>query len=111
MPNNSHEGGSGRFPHAYTSSSSSENENAIPQNSTSSPSLSKEPHGTTTHNPGPPMLTCPVLCCSLVFKGEMPHGYLWRHLKRPGAHGRTGEEKAAWENLHKIEHDRLLATR
>ena len=41
----------------------------------------------------------------------MPHGYLWRHLKRPGAHGRTGEEKATWENLHKIEHDRLLATR
>jgi len=41
----------------------------------------------------------------------MPHGYLWRHLGRPGVYGLSSDEKVAWENLHKIEHDRLLATR
>lgn len=41
----------------------------------------------------------------------MPHGYLWRHLGRPGVYGLSIDEKVAWENLHKIEHDRLLATR
>ncbi|PUU72545.1 hypothetical protein B9Z19DRAFT_1137296 [Tuber borchii] len=41
----------------------------------------------------------------------MAPGYLWRHLKRPGVCGRIGDEKAAWRNLHRIEHDRLLPTR
>ncbi|PUU81131.1 hypothetical protein B9Z19DRAFT_654024 [Tuber borchii] len=35
---------------------------------------------------------------------------LWRHLKLPRVDGRTGDEKDAWENLHKIELERLLAT-
>ncbi|PWW74260.1 hypothetical protein C7212DRAFT_365277 [Tuber magnatum] len=60
-------------------------------------------------NPGPPALTCPVPGCPLVLKGRMRRGYLWRHLKRPGTHKRTGDEKAAWLHLHKIEHDRLVA--
>lgn len=94
-----------------TSSSSSGNANAIPQKPTSSSNLSKALHDTTTPNLEPPTLTCPVLGCSLVFKGNMPYGYLWRHLKRPGVHQRTEEEKAAWENLYKIEHEPLLATR
>ncbi|KAG0640972.1 hypothetical protein HOY80DRAFT_1040512 [Tuber brumale] len=60
---------------------------------------------------GPPAIVCPVSVCSLVFGGEAPDGYLWRHLRRPGIHGRTGDEKSAWLHLHKIEHDRHLATR
>ncbi|PUU83364.1 hypothetical protein B9Z19DRAFT_1119436 [Tuber borchii] len=110
MANNSYEGVPGRYLSRYTSSSS-EDENGIPQNPTPSLNGSRTLHDTSPSNPGPPTLACPVLGCSLVFKGEMPHGYLWRHLKRPGAHGRTGEEKAIWENLHKIEHNRLLAIR
>ncbi|PUU77837.1 hypothetical protein B9Z19DRAFT_1127680 [Tuber borchii] len=31
--------------------------------------------------------------------------------KAPWVHEHTGDEKAAWVNLHKIEHDRPLATR
>ena len=40
----------------------------------------------------------------------MPHRYLRRHLKYPGLYGRTGQEKKVWLNLHKTEHERLLAT-
>lgn len=111
MPNNSYEGTPGRYLSRYTSSSSSEDENGIPRNPTSSRNGSRTLHDTSPSSPGTPALACPVLVCSLVFKGEMPHGYLWRHLKRPGVHGRIGEEKATWENLHKIEYDRLLVTR
>ena len=39
----------------------------------------------------------------------MPNRYLKRHLKHPGLHGRTGDEKEVWLNLHKMEHERLLA--
>ena len=56
-----------------------------------------------------PPLACPVSGCLLAFKGEMPHRYLKRHLKHPGLYGRTGHEKEVWLNLHKMEHERLLA--
>ncbi|CUS14192.1 unnamed protein product [Tuber aestivum] len=92
--------------------SSSPNEKTIPRShSCSTSGLSKALKDPTTGNPEPPEIACPVSVCPLVFKGEMGDGYLWRHLKRPGIHGRTGDEKAAWLNLHKIEHDRLVATR
>ena len=110
MAQHSYEGGLGRYLPTYNSSSSSGNENAILQNSTSSPDLS-ETLRDMTPDPGSPTLACPVSGCSLVFNGKMPYGYLWRHLKRPGVRGRTGDEKAAWLNLHKIEHEKLLATR
>ena len=109
LPNGSYEGVPGGYLPTYTSSS--DNENTTPQNPTSSPNCSKSLHESTPPNPGPPTVSCPVSGCSLVFKGELPHGYLWRHLKRPGVHGLTDDEKDAWESLHKIEHDRLLATR
>ncbi|PUU84249.1 hypothetical protein B9Z19DRAFT_1118131 [Tuber borchii] len=57
----------------------------------------------------PPPLACPVSGCLLVLRGEMPHRYLKRHLKYPGLHGRTGDKKEAWLNLHKMEHERFLA--
>ena len=40
----------------------------------------------------------------------MPHRYLKRHLKHPGLYGRTGDEKEAWLNYHKMEYEQLLAT-
>jgi len=109
MAQYSHEGMPGRYLPTNNSSSSG-NENAISQNPTSSPDLSETLHDITP-DLGPPNLACPVSGCSLVFNGKMPYGYLWRHLKRPGVRGRTGDEKVAWLNLHKIEHGRLLATR
>ncbi|KAG0129186.1 hypothetical protein HOY82DRAFT_540917 [Tuber indicum] len=110
MSFNSHEGTSGRYVVSTTiTPSSSSNENTIFQNPTSSSSLSEVQSNSTPANAWPPTLTCPVPSCPLVFKGEMPHGYLWRHLKRPGIHGRTGGEKDTWLQLHRIEHDRLLA--
>ncbi|KAG0129187.1 hypothetical protein HOY82DRAFT_652526 [Tuber indicum] len=110
MSFNSHEGTSGRYVISTTiAPSSSSNENTILQNQTSSSSLSEALPSSTPANAWPSTLTCPVPSCPLVFKGEMPHGYLWRHLKRPGIHGRTGGEKDTWLQLHKVEHDRLLA--
>ena len=110
MSHNSYEGTSGRYlpTHKF---SPSENDKAIPHNPASFPALSKAPHDKAPLNSRPATLVCPVPGCSLVFKGETPHGYLWRHLRHPGVRGRTGDQKAAWENLHKIQHDRLLATR
>ncbi|PUU83366.1 hypothetical protein B9Z19DRAFT_1144587 [Tuber borchii] len=110
MPRNSHEGMSGRCLPTYDSPSPDGNANAIPQNPTPSLNLSQPLHETTP-NLGLPTLECPVFGCSLVFSGKMPYGYLWRHLKHPGIRGRTGDEKNAWLDLHRIEHDRLLATR
>ncbi|KAG0129182.1 hypothetical protein HOY82DRAFT_652511 [Tuber indicum] len=113
MSPNSRQGTSGRYVVTTTntiSSSSFENDNTSYQNPISSPNLSKTLPDSGVANAGPPPLTCPVLGCPLVFKGEMSHGYLWRHLKRPGIQGRTGDEKDAWLQLHKIEHDRLVAT-
>ena len=40
----------------------------------------------------------------------MPHRSLRKHLNNPRGDGRTGDEKDAWGNLHKIELDRLLPT-
>ncbi|PUU83371.1 hypothetical protein B9Z19DRAFT_1119451 [Tuber borchii] len=107
MSQNSHEGISGLYLPTYTPSSSG---NEIVSQTPTPPNLSKAFHDTTP-DPGAPTLACPVSSCSLVFKGDIAHGYLWRHLKRPGIHGRTGDEKIIWLNLHKTEHDRLLATR
>ena len=111
MPHDSYEGMSGSYLPIYTFSSSSENENAIPQSPTSSSNLSKALRDTILLSLGKLTLACLVSGCSLVFKGEIALGYLWRHFKRPGIHRCAGGEKTAWLNLHKIEHDRFLATR
>ena len=63
----------------------------------------------TLANTGPSPLACPVPSCLLVLKGQAPHRYLKRHLKCPGLHGRTGNEKEAWLKLHNMEYERLLA--
>ncbi|KAG0641798.1 hypothetical protein HOY80DRAFT_1038334 [Tuber brumale] len=110
MSPNSHKDTSGHYANTTTSSASSENENTILQNPISSSNLSKTLSDSAPANAGLPVLTCPVSSCTLVFKGEMSHGYLWRHLKHPGIYNRTGDEKDAWLQLHKIEHDRLVAT-
>ncbi|KAG0129180.1 hypothetical protein HOY82DRAFT_652508 [Tuber indicum] len=112
MSLNSHKDTSGRYvvPTTTTSTSSS-NEHTIPKNPTSSSSLSQTFPDSTPADGTQSVVTCPVPSCPLAFKGEMPHGYLWRHLKRPGIHGRTGDEKDTWLQLHKVEHDRLVATR
>ncbi|KAG0633643.1 hypothetical protein HOY80DRAFT_1026243 [Tuber brumale] len=88
-----------------------EGERSHPQNPNPSSSFVKALPDSTPTNPMPPTLACPVSVCSLVFKGDMPDGYLWRHLNHPGIHGRTGHEKDAWLHLHKIERDRLLVSR
>ncbi|KAG0641789.1 hypothetical protein HOY80DRAFT_1038320 [Tuber brumale] len=92
-----------------TPSSSSDNGKTVPNDTNSSSNVSKTLPDFAPANPAPPVLTCPVPSCALAFKGEMSHGYLWRHLKRPGIYRRTGDEKAAWMKLHKIEHDQLVA--
>jgi len=58
---------------------------------------------------GSTLLTCPVPTCPLVLKGGTPRRYLKRHLNHPGLHGRTGDERDVWVNLHKMEHERFLA--
>ncbi|KAG0633642.1 hypothetical protein HOY80DRAFT_1063040 [Tuber brumale] len=114
MSHNSGEGISEHCIHSNTdtqTASSPESEKTTPPNPNSSSSFLRVLPDIIPANPMPSRLACPVSVCSLVFKGEMPHGYLWRHLNHPGIHGRTGEEKEAWLHLHKIERDRLLATR
>ncbi|KAG0135492.1 hypothetical protein HOY82DRAFT_536668 [Tuber indicum] len=113
MFHDSHEGMSGRYVLTYSSSSSSSssNEKDVPQNPSSFSGPSKAAIDSASTNRRPSAIVCPVSVCSLVFEGESPDGYLWRHLRRPGIHGRTGDEKAIWLQLHKIEHGRLLATR
>ncbi|PUU81129.1 hypothetical protein B9Z19DRAFT_1191398 [Tuber borchii] len=92
-------------------SPSSGNEGTIPQSPNSSCILLQALLDPANANTRPAPLACPVSGCSSVFQKKAPHGYLWRHLKRPRADGRTGDEKDACENLHRIEHDRLLSTR
>lgn len=94
---------------AGVGSSKSSNE-AIGQNLTF-PGTFQVLFGLTTIDPFPPPLSCPVSNCSSVFAGRTPQRYLSRHLKYPGIWGRTGEDKVAWLNLHKIEHHRLIGTR
>ncbi|PUU83356.1 hypothetical protein B9Z19DRAFT_1061048 [Tuber borchii] len=96
---------------ADNSASSPENQAIFQQIPNSSSILVEALPNATNVNPRLDTLPCRVLSCSFVFKGKFPYGYLWRHLGRPGAHGLTGDERTAWENLHKIEHDRLLVTR
>src|SRR5437588_12464918 len=112
MSHNSHEGVSRRsIPTAAiaTTTSSSPDEKTIPKNPNFSYNLSNVPPDSTPAYAEPPALTCPVPSCSLVFKGKSPHGYLLRHLRHPGIHRRTGDEKDSWLQLHKIEHDQLVA--
>ncbi|KAG0641788.1 hypothetical protein HOY80DRAFT_1110772 [Tuber brumale] len=111
MSHNAHGGMSRHYMPTTTpfSPSLSEGGGAIPRNPNVS-ALSEALPDSGPAQSGPPVLTCPVPICSLVFKGEMSHGYLWRHLRRPGIYRRTGDEKASWLLLHKIEHDLLVAT-
>jgi len=60
-------------------------------------------------NTGRPPPACPVPTCPVVFKEGTPHRYLKRDLNHPGLHGRTGDKREAWVNLHKMEHERFLA--
>ncbi|KAG0129177.1 hypothetical protein HOY82DRAFT_611032 [Tuber indicum] len=110
MSHNSREGVSGRYVHIAPTLSFSFNDGKTIQQQHNSSLY--PPHTLLNHSlskPGPPALACPVQSCPSVFKGEMSCGYLWRHLKRPRISSRTGDEKAAWLRLHRIEHDRLLA--
>ncbi|PWW73248.1 hypothetical protein C7212DRAFT_346978 [Tuber magnatum] len=97
-------------PTSTAASSSPQDERTTPQNPISSFNHSNALPDPTLANTRPLTLTCPVPCCSLAFDKKTPHGYLWRHLRNPGVYRRTGEEKAAWLHLHKIEFDRLAAT-
>ncbi|KAG0633641.1 hypothetical protein HOY80DRAFT_603555 [Tuber brumale] len=111
---NSAEGMFERYTPSNTDTSTiscSEGKNTTPPSSNPSPNLLRALPNSTPANPVPPELACPVPVCSLVFKGEMPDGYRWRHLNNPGIRGRTGGEKDAWLHLHKIERDRLLEKR
>ena len=113
MSHGSHDGMSRGYMPIDTgnSANSSENEKIIRQIPNPSSILLEALPDSAHVNPRSDTLSCPVLGCSLVFKGKMSHGYLWRHLGRPGVRGLTGDEKAVWQNLHRVEHDRLLATR
>ncbi|KAG0641797.1 hypothetical protein HOY80DRAFT_1134987 [Tuber brumale] len=93
-----------------TTTATTSNKKTISQNSTSPSGLSKALPDSTPANAGPPALACPFPSCTLDFNGETSHGYLWRHLKRPGIYRRTGEEKSDWLRLHKIDHNRFIAT-
>ncbi|KAG0129184.1 hypothetical protein HOY82DRAFT_611047 [Tuber indicum] len=115
MSFNSHGGTSGRHvvtattPSSFSPFPSSSNENTIPQNQTSSFSLSEDLPNSTPTDGTLSVVTCPVPSCPLAFKGEMSHGYLWRHLGNPATHGRTGGEKGTWLQLHRTERDQLVA--
>ncbi|KAG0644643.1 hypothetical protein HOY80DRAFT_1110386 [Tuber brumale] len=109
MSHNPYESTPGRYVPATAATTSAGDESPSPQNPTSSPKLSKSLSDPSPAKPKPLALACPVPGCPLVFKGEKPHGYLKRHLKRPGVYMRTGDLRATWISLHKIEHDRLVA--
>ena len=113
MSPSSHEGTSRRYLSTDADNSASPPENGENTLRTPNPSsiLLGASHDSTHAKQGLDTLRCPVPGCSSVFKGKIPHGYLLRHLGRPGLYGLTTDEKASWENLHKIERDRLLATR
>ncbi|PUU72861.1 hypothetical protein B9Z19DRAFT_1136520 [Tuber borchii] len=91
------------------SSSSSEGKRIIIPQAPSSSFDSLEALPSALADTCPPPLACPVSGCLLVLKGEMPHRYLKRHPKYPGLHGRMGDEREAWLNLHKMEHEKFLA--
>ncbi|PUU72602.1 hypothetical protein B9Z19DRAFT_647528 [Tuber borchii] len=94
-------------PSMLTKVSSSEGKRIIPKEPICSNPFQAPPLSSKCR---PISAACPVPSCLFVLKGETPHWYFKRHLKYPGLHGRTGDEKEAWLNLHKIEHERLLAT-
>ncbi|KAG0638351.1 hypothetical protein HOY80DRAFT_1078746 [Tuber brumale] len=108
MPHSPHESTPGGYVPTTTATSSG-NESTSPQDPTSSPKPSKALSDPSPADPRPLALACPVLGCPLLFRGEKPHGYLKRHLKRPGVYKRAGDQRATWIHLHKIEHDRLVA--
>ena len=93
-----------------TKTSSSGDRRIFPRAPSSSSDPLKTPPSSIPANTCPPGLVCPVPSCPLFLKGETHHRYLRRHLNHPGLYGRTGQEKEVWINLHKAEHERLLAT-
>ncbi|KAG0125698.1 hypothetical protein HOY82DRAFT_616175 [Tuber indicum] len=109
MSHNPHESTPGRYLPITTAAASSGNGSTSPQNPPSPPKLSKALSDPSPANPKPLALACPVPGCPLVFRGDRPHGYLKRHLGRPGVYKRTGENKATWIRLHKTEYDRTVA--
>ena len=112
MSHSYHEGTSaGYVPTDTDNSTSSPGDQGIIRQIPNPPSILLEALPDIHLKPRPDTLSCPVPGCPLTFKGKMASGYLWRHLGRPGVRALTSDEKSAWENLHKIEHDRLLATR
>ncbi|PUU74413.1 hypothetical protein B9Z19DRAFT_1196254 [Tuber borchii] len=110
MSGQPHEGTSGGpVPTEISSSSSTKGKIIIIPQAPSSTFDSLEALPSALADTSPPPLACPVSGCLLILKGEMPHRYLKRHLKHPGLHGRTGDEREIWLNLHKMEYERLLA--
>ncbi|KAG0129179.1 hypothetical protein HOY82DRAFT_611037 [Tuber indicum] len=112
MSLNSHKGTSRRSLVTTTTtapSPTSKSHNTIPKIPTSFPNLSKALPDSTLAKTAPLALTCPVATCALIFKGEMSHGYLLRHLKQPGIKSGAGDENDTWLQLHKIEYDQLVA--
>jgi len=59
--------------------------------------------------PPEPRLACPVSSCNFVHEGKRAKRNLMSHLNRPKISRRTGQEKAAWLNLHRIALNRILA--
>ncbi|KAG0642344.1 hypothetical protein HOY80DRAFT_642908 [Tuber brumale] len=98
----------GRSESSTLTHTSSKNERASSQTPISFLNLANTPPKSDSANPCRSRLACPVSSCSSVFGGEMPHRDFWRHLKHPDLCGLTGDEGAAWLNLHQMEHERLL---
>ncbi|KAG0639276.1 hypothetical protein HOY80DRAFT_1022630 [Tuber brumale] len=109
MSHNPHESTPGSYVPTTATTTSSGNESTSPQDPASSPKLSQALPDSSPVDAGPLALACPVLGCPLLFRGEKPHGYLKRHLKRPGVYKRTGDQRVTWIHLHNIEHDHLVA--
>ncbi|KAG0640970.1 hypothetical protein HOY80DRAFT_999745 [Tuber brumale] len=106
MSDNSNKG----MPESCVQADIYDNNEAIPQSLTPSPGSLQVPPDLVTADPNPPSLKYPVSSCSLVLTGGISQRYLRTHLKNPKICGRRGEERVAWINLHKTEHDRLIET-
>ncbi|KAG0642343.1 hypothetical protein HOY80DRAFT_1036921 [Tuber brumale] len=104
MSSNLHEGRS----ESSTTTGTSKNERSSSQTPISFLSPANAPPESGSADPCRSRLACTASSCSFVFRGEMPHRDFRRHLKHPDLCGLTGDEGAAWLNLHQIEHERLL---
>ncbi|KAG0642345.1 hypothetical protein HOY80DRAFT_1106725 [Tuber brumale] len=105
MSSNSHEGGSES---STTTDTSSKNGRAPSQTTIFFPNPANAPPKSDSADTCRSRLACPVSSCSSVFSGGKAHRDFWRHLKHPNPCGTTGDEGAAWLNLHEMEHERLL---